>query len=240
MDHASPSSIAMRAVQQRSAALRALFDEISVVRMHGVPILNPALRVATVGFELMGQPAASSAAAGAPATAPTAMASTSAATVQAIAPANDGPLSAVGILITPWFMNLVCFSLARQDQPALVGSSRTYVVGTQGFDFIAAHEERFGSYAACSLFSPMFEFKDQATAVATAVAVLAELRKPPEVAAANASAPATASASASKPVAAALSATPQAAALAASNPASVSGRRGFLFGRRSATPGAAP
>lgn len=240
MDHASPSSIAMRAVQQRSAALRALFDEISVVRMHGVPILNPALRVATVGFELMGQPAASSAAAGAPATAPTAMASTSAATVQAIAPANDGPLSAVGILITPWFMNLVCFSLARQDQPALVGSSRAHVVGTQGFDFIAAHEERFGSYAACSLFSPMFEFKDQATAVATAEAVLAELRKPPEVAAANASAPATASASASKPVAAALSATPQAAALAASNPASVSGRRGFLFGRRSATPGAAP
>ena len=202
----------MRALQQRSAALRALFDEISVVRMHGVPILNPALRVATVGFELMGQPAASSAAAGAPATAPTAMASTSAATVQAIAPANDGPLSAVGILITPWFMNLVCFSLARQDQPALVGSSRAQVVGAQSFDFIAAHEERFGSYAACSLFSPMFEFKDQATAFATAEAVLAELRKPPEATAAP-TAPA---------------------------PASVSGRRGFLFGRRSTPPGGAP
>ncbi len=240
MDHASASSIAKRAVQQRSAALRALFDEISVVRMHGVPILNPALRVATVGFELMGLPAASSAAAAAPATAPTAMASTSAATAQAIAPATDAPLSAVGILITPWFMNLVCFSLARQDQPALVGSSRARVVGTQSFDFIGAHEERFGNYAACSLFSPMFEFKDQATAVATAEAVLAELRKLPEVDTANASAPATASASASKPVAAALSATLQAAALAASNPASVSGRRGFLLGRRSATPGAAP
>ena len=240
MDHASASSIAKRAVQQRCAVLRALFDEISVVRMHGVPILNPALRVATVGFELMGQPAGSSDAAAAPATAPSAMASTSAASTRPSSSAADAPLCAVGILITPWFMNLVCFSLARQDQPALVGSSRAQVVGTQSFEFIAAHEERFGSYAACSLFSPMFEFKDQATAVATAEAVLAELRKPPEVAAANASAPATASASASKPVAAALSATPQAAELAASNPASVSGRRGFLFGRRSATPGPAP
>jgi [NiFe] hydrogenase assembly HybE family chaperone len=205
MDHASSSSLAMRALQQRSAALRALFDEISVVRMHGVPILNPALRVATVGFEVVGLPA-----------------------VDAAADAGDAPLSAMGILITPWFMNLVYFSLARQDQPALVGSSRAHVVGTQSFDFIAAHEERFGNYAACSLFSPMFEFKDQATAVATAEAVLAELRKPPEVVAANASAAKQAAA------------TPQAAAPAPPDLPSVSGRRGFLFGRRSATPGAAP
>jgi [NiFe] hydrogenase assembly HybE family chaperone len=210
MEHASPSAIALRALQQRSTALRALFDEIRVVRMHGVPILNPALRVATVGFELMGVPAA------------------------------DAPLSAVGILITPWFMNLVCFSLARQDQPALVGSSRTQVVGTQGFDFITAFEERFGNYAACSLFSPMFEFKDQATAVATAEAVLAELRRPPEVVAAASASAQSASASASKQAAPVLSATPQAAAPDSPGLASVSGRRGFLFGRRSATPGAAP
>jgi len=243
MDHAAPTSIALRALQQRSAALRALFDEISVVRMHGVPILNPALRVATVGFEVMGLPAASSAAA-APAIAPTSMASTSAATAQAFATAGDTTPSAVGILITPWFMNLVCFSLMRQDQPALVGSSRTYVVGAQSFDFIAAHEERFGNYAACSLFSPMFEFKDQATAVATAEVVLAELRKPPEVTAAadasvsahSASSPSPATAYASKQVAT----TSPASAPATPGLASVSGRRGFLFGRRSATPGAAP
>lgn len=210
MNHTIPSPFATQALQQRCAALRALFDEIRVVRMHGVPILNPALRVATVGFELMGMPA-----------------------LDAIDAAATAPPNAVGILITPWFMNLVCFSLARLDQPALVGSSRTHAVGTQSFDFIAAHEARFGSYAACSLFSPMFEFKDQATAVATAEAVLAGLRKPPELAA-------VVSASASKPEPTARSATPPAAAPAMPSPASVSGRRGFLLGRRSATPGAAP
>jgi [NiFe] hydrogenase assembly HybE family chaperone len=194
----------MRALQQRSAALRALFDEVSVVRMQGVPILNPALRVATVGFELATPHAANTQHAGA---------------------AAHAPLCAVGILITPWFMNLVCFSLARLDQPAQVGSHRAQAVGTQSFDFIAAHEERFGSYAACSLFSPMFEFKDQATAVATAEAVLAELRRPAINTVAEASAPTS---------------TPQAAALAASSAARAPDRRGFLLGRRSPSPGAAP
>ncbi|RFO94909.1 [NiFe]-hydrogenase assembly, chaperone, HybE [Rhodoferax lacus] len=215
MDHASPASSALRALQQRTAALRALFDEVCVVRMHGVPILNPALRVATVGFEVMGLPATDTA-----------------------TDAPDAPLSAVGILITPWFMNLVCFRLARQDQPALVGSSSAHAVGSQRFDFIAAHEERFGNYAACSLFSPMFEFKNQATAVATAEAVLAELRKPPELASANASVPVPVpvpgQAAPARPAA------PQAAAPAAPGLSSMPGRRGFLLGRRSATPGATP
>jgi [NiFe] hydrogenase assembly HybE family chaperone len=215
-------------LQQRTAALRALFDEVCVVRMHGVPILNPALRVATVGFEVMGLPAA--------------VAGTNAAGTQpgaAVADATDAPdapRSAVGILITPWFMNLVCFRLARQDQPALVGSSRAHAVGSQRFDFIAAHEERFGNYAACSLFSPMFEFKNQATSVATAEAVLAELRKPPELASANASVPVPVPGQATPTH----SAAPQAAAPAAPGLSSMPGRRGFLLGRRSATPGATP
>lgn len=144
-----PSILAMQALLHRSVALRALFEDVCAVRMQGVPIVNPALRVATIGLEV-------------------------------VSTSQEGePLSAVGILITPWFMNLVWFSLARVDQPALVGSSHSHAVGAQNFDFIAAHEVGFGSYAACSLFSPMFEFKDQATAVATAEAVLAELRRPP-------------------------------------------------------------
>ena len=50
--------------------------------------------------------------------------------------------------------------------------------GSENFDFIGSHEPAFGSYAACSLFSPMFEFGDQAAAVATARAVLTTLRTP--------------------------------------------------------------
>lgn len=86
---------------------------------------------------------------------------------------------ALGVLVTPWFMNLVWFPLGRRDTPAKVGDSRVREVGGERFEFIAAHEERFGSFEACSLFSPMFQFADHAAARATAAAVLASLRARP-------------------------------------------------------------
>lgn len=88
---------------------------------------------------------------------------------------------ALGILLTPWFMNLVWLPIeAAEDEPVLaVGASRARGVGNERFDFIGAFEEGFGPYEACSLFSPMFEFEDQAAAVATAEHVLALLRQPP-------------------------------------------------------------
>lgn len=83
-----------------------------------------------------------------------------------------------GVLVTPWFMNLVF--LPPADAPPLpVGASRGRNLGTHRFDFIGAHEPGFGPYEACSLFSPMFEFEDEAAALATARAVLAELRQAP-------------------------------------------------------------
>lgn len=83
-----------------------------------------------------------------------------------------------GILVTPWFMNLVV--LPADDEPPLaVGAVRARNVGTHRFDFIGASEPGFGAWEACSLFSPMFEFDDEAAALATAQAVLAELRQPP-------------------------------------------------------------
>jgi [NiFe] hydrogenase assembly HybE family chaperone len=85
---------------------------------------------------------------------------------------------ALGVLVTPWFMNLV--RLPADDEPAPVpGASRTHAVGPERFDFIGAHEEGFGPFEACSLFSPMFEFADHAAALATAAEVLAILRRPP-------------------------------------------------------------
>lgn len=81
-----------------------------------------------------------------------------------------------GVLLTPWFMNLV-FLPAPDAPPLAVGALRARSLGTHRFDFIGAHEEGFGPYEACSLFSPVFEFEDEAAALATAHAVLAELRK---------------------------------------------------------------
>lgn len=94
---------------------------------------------------------------------------------------DDG---AIGILITPWFMNLLRLPLVREDDVTRVGRSRSLTVGRERFDFIGAHEAAFGSFEACSLFSPMFDFPDQAAARLTAVAVLSSLRvEPPEHAA---------------------------------------------------------
>lgn len=92
-------------------------------------------------------------------------------------PLEDG---ALGVLSTPWFMNLV-FLPGPDEAPLRPGDSRVRAVGGHRFPFIGAEEPGFGAWQACSLFSPMDAFEDQAAAEATALAVLAELRKPPEV-----------------------------------------------------------
>lgn len=84
---------------------------------------------------------------------------------------------ALGLLLTPWFMNLVWLP---DDGAAAstVGEIRVRRIGEHRFAFIGALEPGFGHYEACSLFSPMDGFADAAAAEATAREVLAELRRP--------------------------------------------------------------
>ncbi|MDL2338706.1 MAG: [NiFe]-hydrogenase assembly chaperone HybE [Pseudomonadota bacterium] len=160
----------------RVADLVALFAAIERTRMAGVPVLNRALRVEAVGFELVA--------------------------------ANAGDaVAGLGILITPWFMNLVRLPLQRGDDAA-VGRTQMHQVNGRALDFIGAHEPAFGAFVACSLFSPVFEFSDQASARSMALAVLVQLRAEPE-----------------PPVIA-----PEATVAAEALPA----RRSFLFGRSAA------
>ena len=113
---------------------------------------------------------------------------------------------ALGVLVTPWFMNLLRLPLQSHTPTTLaVGMSAPRDIGGQRFDFIGAHEGAIGGFEASSLFSPMFAFEDQAAAVATAREVLTLLRMPAT------SAPVT-----HKPV------------------EPVPSRRGFLFGRTGA------
>jgi [NiFe] hydrogenase assembly HybE family chaperone len=147
------SSSPAAALARRVRDLVELFRSIERDRMAGVPVLNPALQVEALGFELAFDPMVAD-------------------------PASSSDVEVVGILVTPWFMNLVAMPLERRDGATGVGVSRARPVGSENFDFIGGHEPAFGSYAACSLFSPMFEFVDQAAAVATARAVLTTLRKP--------------------------------------------------------------
>jgi len=82
----------------------------------------------------------------------------------------------LGVLVTPWFMNLWLMPrVAARWQPIAPGASRHYVFPAGVFEFIGGHEPTIGDYQACSLFSPMYDFGDQATARATAVAALEAL-----------------------------------------------------------------
>ena len=86
--------------------------------------------------------------------------------------------AALGVLITPWFMNLVLLPLARDGDDARplgdseIGDSESVALPCGEIDFLHGYEEGIGAYRMCSLFSPMFDFDDHAAAVATAEAVL--------------------------------------------------------------------
>ncbi len=83
----------------------------------------------------------------------------------------------LGALITPWFMNLLLLPAAADSICAGrdIGSKFSQSFPYGQFEFVLAKEEQLGSYAQCSLFSPMFQFEDQAAAVATAQAALTGL-----------------------------------------------------------------
>ncbi len=79
----------------------------------------------------------------------------------------------LGILITPWFMNLVLMPRVAASWHAIgERESRHHVFPAGVFEFIGGRDAVLGDYQACSLFSPMFEFANQAGARDTAVAAL--------------------------------------------------------------------
>ena len=76
----------------------------------------------------------------------------------------------LGVMLTPWSMNLL---LAPREtsawRPLPPGEKRRYTFPAGAFDFISAREEAIGEYLICSLFSPVLEFADHATARQTAL-----------------------------------------------------------------------
>lgn len=82
----------------------------------------------------------------------------------------------LGCLVTPWFMNLILLPrVAEHWVPLRAGEKHTYIFPAGAFEFIGGREEAIGEYHACSLFSPMFEFADHATARQTALECLRAL-----------------------------------------------------------------
>lgn len=83
----------------------------------------------------------------------------------------------LGILLTPWFMNIV---LLPEEQMWQVGSKHNIALPSGQYEFIVGFEEDLGFYLSCSLFSPVLEFENQAAAEATAEIALLHLLKQKE------------------------------------------------------------
>jgi [NiFe] hydrogenase assembly HybE family chaperone len=71
----------------------------------------------------------------------------------------------LGVMVTPWFMNL---ALLPRDpagwQPLAPGAKRRYAFPAGTFEFVGANDTAIGDYQVCSLFSPLLEFADHASA----------------------------------------------------------------------------
>ncbi len=71
----------------------------------------------------------------------------------------------LGVMVTPWFMNLALLPRDPGGTPPLkVGAKRRYAFPAGEFEFIGSSDPAVGDFEMCSLFSPMDEFADQATA----------------------------------------------------------------------------
>ncbi|MEJ2395834.1 MAG: [NiFe]-hydrogenase assembly chaperone HybE [Candidatus Thiodiazotropha sp.] len=82
----------------------------------------------------------------------------------------------LGVLITPWFMNLMLLPCEGDDwQNLRIGDKQLHQLPSGPYEFILGEETGVGRYQMCSLFSPVFEFADQVTAEATAEAAMAAL-----------------------------------------------------------------
>lgn len=87
----------------------------------------------------------------------------------------------LGVLITPWFMNLMFLPPAGQPRIA-TGKRLHFALPSGDYEFLAGEEDRLGPYLASSLFSPMHEFAHPDDARAVAEAVMAEVMTPPAAA----------------------------------------------------------
>lgn len=117
----------------------------AVPAMRDLPVFNPALDVAAIGFRAL----------------------------------DD---HAFGVIVTPWFMNLVRLPLDPTTAGRSQGEVVTRLLPVGALEFTVGHLDGIGGIESCSLFSPMFDFADQSAAEAAAEAALAAVLEPEQVA----------------------------------------------------------
>ncbi|MDA8152869.1 MAG: [NiFe]-hydrogenase assembly chaperone HybE [Acidithiobacillus sp.] len=87
----------------------------------------------------------------------------------------------MGVLITPWFMNLIILPGPGMDWSAFpVGTQRRWHFPSGSYEFTVGYIGNLGPYQSCALFSPVPDFADQAAACAAAWSALDTLFTPPD------------------------------------------------------------
>jgi [NiFe] hydrogenase assembly HybE family chaperone len=82
----------------------------------------------------------------------------------------------LGILLSPWFMNLVMMPAEGEDWSDLMPGAKEVIGFPSGdYEFIHNIRELSGGYKACSLFSPMEDFASQMNAVSVAKEIMVAL-----------------------------------------------------------------
>ncbi len=82
----------------------------------------------------------------------------------------------LGVLISPWFMNLIQLPGEDEDWSGLEAGAKENLTFPSGdYEFIHNTREMTGGYKACSLFSPMGDFSSQMQAQEVAKAVMQAL-----------------------------------------------------------------
>ncbi|MES9853215.1 MAG: [NiFe]-hydrogenase assembly chaperone HybE [Candidatus Thiodiazotropha sp. L084R] len=122
----------MQDLEHLTRQIETVFKGIEQEQMQGIPLLNPALKVETIGFQhYQGRP--------------------------------------VGVLITPWLMNLVLLPGDDDEWSDLkLGEKHQHRLPANEYRFMVNEIEGIGICQTHSLYSPMHEFMDQDHAVAAA------------------------------------------------------------------------
>ena len=85
---------------------------------------------------------------------------------------------AVGVLITPWFMNLVMLPGTAEWSGLAQGSVVKIAFPGSEIEFNVSQDDEFGTHLGAALFSSVADFPDQETAVAIAEEILNHLFRP--------------------------------------------------------------
>lgn len=86
----------------------------------------------------------------------------------------------LGILLTPWFMNLLVLPGNDEWSNVEQGSTVEWSLPNGGYEFTVSRDERLGPYLTAVLFRTVVDFPDQETARSIAEEILRQLWAEPD------------------------------------------------------------